>query len=638
MGKQQKSEKLVNPATLFVEEPQGDLVDPNALFKEPGTTQVKEEPVAKKKEKPLPTIFPKFSQAVPTEEEISEKGLETIVPPNAGVSFQEYKDKLNDLQPGLGNESINYNLKSAWEAGSEPTLGEDQKFHLPSRNPLTGELLKGPGHPTFNKMISEEIKLGNEVYKKGDKYFSRESLQDDIPSVGVKVDPETNIVPTFTDGLLVQEGQEEQPLTFNFNPLLDDQTKEIFRKTIVEKQKQGEIEENDSSFFWGAVKSFNNSLAGNIRGVGNAIKIMEDAVAAIPDINLLSEEERQPPITSADLIYGIADGIDEVTKDNPDVPNTIVGNVVGGLSSIAPDLVFAAGAPEVKLPTWLSRMGLTKIPKFATYLGVKEYLDTYVQELKTEPDEFKKLYKSLGAGAKGFEEGLLFHSLGFTAGEISKLASKLGAGEVATAATGGVANGALFGGYNALEQFLSIGEIDPRTGKVKTEVDMDEVWTNAGIGLGFSGKEMMTAITNSARTKVMSNFYSAPNSVIEKINQNPIDQYKAREASQKLWEQAEKETDPAKKKEMLMAKTAIDNMIDVQAMSKDILLRPEEVIESINTDETLSQKEKDTYTDKVQRVVDNSEISNKINISKKQVEKRERQVNVFKHLKKKKTY
>jgi len=67
-------------------------------------------------------------------------------------------------------EGKGYDYQSAKSAG----LIKDETGHWPSRNPKTGQILKGTSHPTFNKTIKGEEAAGYEVYKASNgKYYSR---------------------------------------------------------------------------------------------------------------------------------------------------------------------------------------------------------------------------------------------------------------------------------------------------------------------------------------------------------------------------------------------------------------------------------------------------------------------------------
>lgn len=69
-------------------------------------------------------------------------------------------------------EGSGYDMKSAIAAG----MRRDETGHLGSRNPKTGQLLKGKNHPTFSKTVKGEKDAGYEIYKGDDgKYYSRKA-------------------------------------------------------------------------------------------------------------------------------------------------------------------------------------------------------------------------------------------------------------------------------------------------------------------------------------------------------------------------------------------------------------------------------------------------------------------------------
>lgn len=61
-------------------------------------------------------------------------------------TFEEYKFRIAKLNPHLIADDPHYNLKGAYEAGMNPEMTDDGTYHLGSRNPKTGELLKSPQH------------------------------------------------------------------------------------------------------------------------------------------------------------------------------------------------------------------------------------------------------------------------------------------------------------------------------------------------------------------------------------------------------------------------------------------------------------------------------------------------------------
>jgi hypothetical protein len=75
---------------------------------------------------------------------------------NEEAAFQEW---LMSLPENLRADNRSYDLRGAWKAGLEPELFGGE-WHLGSRNPYTGRLLKSPDHPTYDKMIKGEILAG----------------------------------------------------------------------------------------------------------------------------------------------------------------------------------------------------------------------------------------------------------------------------------------------------------------------------------------------------------------------------------------------------------------------------------------------------------------------------------------------
>ena len=68
-------------------------------------------------------------------------------------------------------EGEGYDYDTARRSGLSP----DESGHWPSRDPSTGQLLKGARHPTWDKTIEAEERLGNRVTRgEGGRYFSHE--------------------------------------------------------------------------------------------------------------------------------------------------------------------------------------------------------------------------------------------------------------------------------------------------------------------------------------------------------------------------------------------------------------------------------------------------------------------------------
>lgn len=80
--------------------------------------------------------------------------------------------KAHAKSPKAGDRAekkFGYNFKEAERAG----LGPDETGHWPSRNPDTGEILKGRRHPTIGRTKAAEKRLGFKMKKKKGVYFSQ---------------------------------------------------------------------------------------------------------------------------------------------------------------------------------------------------------------------------------------------------------------------------------------------------------------------------------------------------------------------------------------------------------------------------------------------------------------------------------
>lgn len=90
-----------------------------------------------------------------------------------GKGYWEWKQSLPDNLKYT--DESQYDLKGAYEAGLQPELNqEDGLYHLGSRDPKTGRILKRNIHPTYWKALEEDAKIGYDAYWIGnDTYTSR---------------------------------------------------------------------------------------------------------------------------------------------------------------------------------------------------------------------------------------------------------------------------------------------------------------------------------------------------------------------------------------------------------------------------------------------------------------------------------
>lgn len=91
-----------------------------------------------------------------------ENGKDSVIKNTIG-----YNQWRESLPTNLRQETPDYDLYGAYKAGAQPSLEDDGKYHLSSRDPYTGRILKRPQHETYTKAIIEDAKIG---------YFPTKSL------------------------------------------------------------------------------------------------------------------------------------------------------------------------------------------------------------------------------------------------------------------------------------------------------------------------------------------------------------------------------------------------------------------------------------------------------------------------------
>jgi hypothetical protein len=92
-------------------------------------------------------------------------------------TFEQWKERIAKLNPNLVNvKDDEYDLQGAYKAGLEPELDEEtNEYHLGSRDPETGKLLKRKNHPTSQDMVDMELMSGYKVYEKdGFEYLTKD--------------------------------------------------------------------------------------------------------------------------------------------------------------------------------------------------------------------------------------------------------------------------------------------------------------------------------------------------------------------------------------------------------------------------------------------------------------------------------
>lgn len=120
------------------------------------------------------------------------------------LGYQLYK---NNLPSNLQVETDGYDLYGAYESNMQPELNEDGTYHLGSRDPYTGRILKSKQHPTYQKAMESEISAGYFPYEKNNITYTKTYSPVDISG--------------YADGGIIDEdppqSTSERPIT-NFDP------------------------------------------------------------------------------------------------------------------------------------------------------------------------------------------------------------------------------------------------------------------------------------------------------------------------------------------------------------------------------------------------------------------------------------
>lgn len=73
----------------------------------------------------------------------------------------KYREWRNSLPDNLRNTDDRiYDMRGAYKAGMQPSLEADGYYHLQSRDPRTGRILKSSLHPTYLQALTEDARMG----------------------------------------------------------------------------------------------------------------------------------------------------------------------------------------------------------------------------------------------------------------------------------------------------------------------------------------------------------------------------------------------------------------------------------------------------------------------------------------------
>ena len=385
-------------------------------------------------------------------------------------------------------------------------------------------------------------------------------------------------------------GQSGRDITRPLPSTSEDAYSALTEANVTKAHKTGEPVTAEN-YITAAPQAYNKRMGEAIRNVAETISLPKNTLAYY--INKYGGKNKETSkafmeqaFSNLPLIGGIfdKDKVDAVASaienaGNPkEIPQNVAGSVLSTLGSIAFDISTVRTIPTSKLNV-LAKYGMERVPVFPSYLAF--------QQGATTAREGGGLKETALATTEGAAAGLTYEGMGVTAGRVGKLVKDLGANAVTSTSARALANSALFEGDSRLKG--------------------GEKWTGAITGFVFAVPEYAgdarRAVAESMAKRAYTSYLTTTDNAIKIISDMNINPKIERAKSDELWKQIEKETDPAKKQALIEEKTTVDNIINVNAVSKAIIENPQPFIKQIQNDPRLSEKEKQQWTDKIGNTV-----------------------------------
>lgn len=146
------------------------------------------------------------------------KSLKSYREQNPGKGYWDWRNSLPDNLKYTDDSE--YDMQAAYESGAQPILENDGLYHLPSRDPRTGRILKKSYHNTYWKALSEDAKLQYEPYWIGNDTYTSKSGDTPIQAFEDGGEVESKY-PQFINGQRVNRWTGQPIATGQAIPVLD---------------------------------------------------------------------------------------------------------------------------------------------------------------------------------------------------------------------------------------------------------------------------------------------------------------------------------------------------------------------------------------------------------------------------------
>lgn len=529
----------------------------------------------------------------------------------------DYETFVNDL--GLKKkdlyETLGFGRDLVKEVFGEDYTKEPKQELEVSKKPPDSELPITPEEVKFDKFIKPDISL-----KTPDVSAYPQVTMDDVLAKGILKEPSKKEEPTFEAYLTA--------LPQGFNQRMGEAIRNM--GAILNMPKE--------------VIKFGVKKIGGKNASANE-ELLNQTFSQLPIIGAFSQENMNE---LANII--------EKAGNPKEIPNNVVGKTLGATGSILFDIATIRATPTSKINA-LAKYGMERVPMFPTYLATMGGT--------TAAREGGGLKETTKATAEGVASGLTYEGIGVTAGRIGQLVKELGGTQALSTSSKALANsvmfgadskvkggtfvegaamGLVFGGYDiGMEAInrsiahrayisyltttdngiktISKMQIDP----IKLRKQSDELWTQYESleAPRVSDKDIQYALTQSQRELNLLNDIIKDTETINKdfwikrkelLGEDPAQYWENKQKNldpedieydidQPYYEKMANITKAIKKQYLLDEKTSIDNILNVNAITQEIVKNPKAFIDNINKDERLSAKEKKLWTDKINTTV-----------------------------------
>jgi hypothetical protein len=375
---------------------------------------------------------------------------------------------------------------------------------------------------------------------------------------------------------------------------------------IVPAKQNAETAEGVGEFITAGAAKFDKALAGMFNQLDYVQTSLGDAVNTIlvgkETANEVKKLRNKYGITTGDPssinsirpFNAVAKAIDWAASGAKELPNTMLGDIVGGIGSIGPEIIAAAVAPEIKTAKFLSDMGIKFASKFGTVMAAEGFVGGMQNAEGT--GTVKSLTTPFISGVEQYMTGWMYDNMGAISSELGgKLAEKL-IPEVKTIAKAKsqalihslgttVSNALMFGGYGTAVEFLEKGESSWKT-----------LGTGIGMGIGMGARE----VGKSVWSKGINSFIASDRETIKRVAESDVSSEELITHAQEKIKAVENKTSKNQEGDVTSALLS-NNAAILRGFIEEIKDNPEKVVQSVEQS-TMPQELKTHIIDKIQQV------------------------------------